>query len=94
MRKQQQAELRRLEEALMAEDLPEDAAPILEETWQEYADRDCEIYNTDNTDVDMDTYSEQVHIGSSRKGAGILFVLTLLLLMAVIIYFLKFLGVM
>lgn len=94
MRKQQQAELRRLEEALMAEDFPEEAAPILEETWQEYADRDCEIYNTDNTDVDMDTFSEQVHAGSSRKGAGILFVLTLLLLMAVIIYFLKFLGVM
>ena len=61
MRKQQEAELRRLEEALMAEDLPEDAAPILDETWLEYTEKDYEIYNTDSTDVDMDTFNADVN---------------------------------
>lgn len=93
MRKQQQAELRRLEEALIAEDYREDAVPDLEETWLEYTDQDYEIYNTDDTDVDMDTYSDDVLEGNPTKGAGIPIVLTLLLLAAVIAYFLKFLGV-
>ena len=94
MRKQQQAELRRLEEALMAEDLPEDAAPILDKTWLEYTAQDYEIYNTDSTDVDMDTFRDDVHAGSPRKGVGVLVVLTLLLLVAAIVFLLKFLGVM
>ena len=93
MRKQQQAELRRLEEALMAEDLPEDAAPILDETWLEYTEQDYEIYNTDDTDVDLDVYSDDVHEGGSQKGMGALVILTLLLLLAVIVFLLKFLGV-
>lgn len=93
MRKQQQAELRRLEEALIAEEYREDAVPDLEETWLEYTDQDYEIYNTDDTDVDMDTYSDDVLEGNPTKGAGIPIVLTLLLLAAVIAYFLKFLGV-
>lgn len=93
MRKQQQAELRRLEEALMAEDLPEDADPILDETWLEYTEQDYEIYNTDDTDVDLDAYSDDVHEGGSQKGMGALVILTLLLLLAVIVFLLKFLGV-
>lgn len=93
MRKQQQAELRRLEEALIAEEYREDAVPDLEETWLEYTDQDYEIYNTDDIDVDMDTYSDDVLEGNPTKGAGIPIVLTLLLLAAVIAYFLKFLGV-
>ena len=93
MRKQQQAELRRLEEALMAEDLPEDAAPILDETWLEYTEKDYEIYNTDSTDVDLDAYSDDVHGGKRRNCTGILVVLTVGLLVAVIASLLKYLEV-
>ena len=93
MRKQQQAELRRLEEALMAEEYSEDAAPDPDEIWQEYAGQDYEIYNTDDTDVDMDAYSDDVQAGKPRNSAGILVMLTVMLLVAVIALLLKFLEV-
>jgi hypothetical protein len=93
MRKQQQAELRRLEEALMAEEYREEAAPDIDESWQEYADREYEIYNADDTDVDMDAYSEDVQAGKPRNSAGVLVVLTVVLLAAVIALLLKFLEV-
>ena len=44
--------------------------------------------------MDMDTFSDDVHAGSPRKGVGVLVVLTLLLLVAAIVFLLKFLGVM
>ena len=93
MRKQQQAELRRLEEALMAENDWEEAAPDLDEPHEQYADHDYAIYNTDNTDVDMDAYSDDVHRGRRRNGSGILVVLTIALLAGVIALLLKFLEV-
>ena len=93
MRKQQQAQLRRLEEAQMAEDYREEAVPGPDEPRQEYADHDCEIYNTDNTDVDLDAYSDDVHGGKRRNCTGILVALAIMLLVADIAFLLKYLEV-
>ena len=43
--------------------------------------------------MDLDAYSDDVHEGGSQKGMGALVILTLLLLLAVIVFLLKFLGV-
>ena len=99
MRNRQQKELQRLEKALMELDdtqayynEPEDEEPEL--LWQQ-ADEDYEIYNTDDTDVDLEAYSEEVHHGKS--GAGLSVVLTMLVMVALsasILLLLKYLGVL
>lgn len=97
MRKQEQENLRRLEEALMAaepsKEVPEEELYMLEDSWQDLSDTDYEIYNTDDPDVDMTDYSEDVYRGRSRSSLGVLLVVTLFLLAAVVLWLLKLLGV-
>ena len=99
MRDRQQKELRRLEEALMeaeyTEEAPADELEELDMSWLETADTDYDIYNTDDTDVDLDAYSEDVHQG--KTGSGLSVVLTMLAMAALsacILLFLKYLGVL
>ena len=100
MRKQQE-ELRRLEEALLAEEytLPEEEELLMEEalltdSWQEITDTDFDIYNTDDVDVDMDEYSGEVLRDRESGGfSAVLVAITLLLLAGTIVYLLKCMGV-
>ena len=89
MGRRQDKELRRLEEALMESD-------DLQEVWSKSSKQDDHIvFNTDETDVDLDAYSEEVHRG--RKGSGLSVVLTMLAMMALsaaILLLLKILGVL
>lgn len=99
MRKQEQEELRRLEEALMAheytEEIPAEEKDILEDTWLEVSDIDYEIYNTDDTDVDLEAYSEDVHRGRrSNVLPTIITLLALAALSAMILWLLRYLGVL
>ena len=99
MRNRQQKELQRLEKALLeADDFeayynePEEEEPEL--LWQQ-TDEDYEIYNTDDTDVDLEAYSEEVHQGTSGNGLSV--VLTMLVMVALsasILLLLKYLGVL
>jgi len=88
MRKDQLEELRRLEEALLEQEAPE------EDDWQEEDDSDewleefyssepvhCDVYNTDEADLDLEEYSRDVHQGNSGGGCliPILIFLTLVL---------------
>lgn len=98
MRKQEQENLRRLEEALLEaeqpKDFPDEELYVLEDSWQEISDTDYEIYNTDDSDVDMDEYSEEVYRGRSGSSLWVLLmVLTMVLLAVFILWLLKFLGV-
>ena len=98
MRKREREELRRLEEALMEPEFtetPTSEMDILEDSWQEVSDVSYDIYNTDEADVDMDVYSEEVHRG--RQGNVLSTIITLLALAtlsAAILWLLKFLGVL
>ena len=99
MRNRQQKELQRLEKALMELDdtqayynEPEEEEP---ELFWEQPEEDYDIYNTDDTDVDLEAYSEEVHQGKS--GAGLSVVLTMLVMVALsasILLLLKYLGVL
>ena len=62
MRKQQQKELRRLEEALLeVEDTEELFDPEEELDWEDVEiPEDYEFYNTDDVDVDLEDYSDEV----------------------------------
>lgn len=98
MRKQEQEALRRLEQALLEAEqpgeVPEDELYALDDSWQELSETNYEIYNTDDTDVDMDDYSEEVYRGRSGSPLGaLLMVLTMILLAVFILWLLKFLGV-
>lgn len=83
MRKDQQEELRRLEEAL----LEQDSAPAREDSDRWLEDfyiapvPGCKAYNTDRADVDMEDYSAQVHAGKSGRGClvGLVILLTAVL---------------
>ena len=99
MRKQQQRELRRLEEALMEAEYPQEAFPAEQEMeldWDDYEDPESyDVYNTDDVDVDLDEYSEDVHAGKS--GSGVAIVVTMLCMVALsagILFLLKYLGVL
>ena len=99
MRKQQQKELRRLEEALLEAEYPQEAFPADPENeldWEDYEDSESyDVYNTDDVDVDLDEYSEDVHAGKS--GSGISVVVTMLCMVALsagILFLLKYLGVL
>ena len=99
MRNRQQKELQRLEKALLeADDFeayynePEEEEPEL--LWQQ-TDEDYEIYNTDDTDVDLDAYSEEVHRGRKNNALStVLTMLAMLALSAAILLLLKILGVL
>ena len=89
MGKRQQEELRRLEEALLASDDRQEL-PDWGSKASHYA-----VYNTDEADVDLDTYSEEVHQG--RTGNGLSVLLTMVAMVALsagILLLLKILGVL
>lgn len=95
MKKQELEALRRLEAALL-EQPPEEspADDAIDDTWVELAGSEYDVYNTDDADVDMETYSEEVHRGSQRTPfLSFLMVVSLLLLAVSIGILLKFLGV-
>ena len=97
MRRAQEKELRRLEEALMEAEYPQEAFPAdsdeMELDWENYEEYD--VYNTDDVDVDMDAYSEEVHQG--KRGNGLSVVITMVAMVALsagILFLLKYLGVL
>lgn len=91
MGKRQQEELRRLEEALLESEYENDVPGFSARANAV----DPDMYNTDDTDVDMDAYSEEVHHGRDRGGLSVvLTMLAMVLLSAAILLFLKFLGVL
>ena len=99
MRKQQEKELRRLEEALMEAEYPQEAFPADPELvldWDEFEDTESyDAYNTDDVDVDLEEYSEDVHQG--KRGSGLGVVLTMICMVALsagILMLLKYLGVL
>ena len=100
MRKQQQRELQRLEEALLEAEYPQEAFPAdpdeFELDWETPDDSEYyDVYNTDDVDVDLDEYSEDVHRGKQTSGWSI--VLTMLAMVALsgcILFLLKHLGVL
>ena len=100
MRKQQQRELRRLEEALLETEYTQEAFPAdtdeFELDWEDYDESESyDVYNTDDVDVDMDEYSEDVRRGKQGGGLGIvLTMLTMVLLSGCILLLLKYLGVL
>ena len=92
MGKRQQEELRRLEEALLASDdrqeLPDWGSRASQK--DSYA-----VYNTDESDVDLDAYSEDVYRGRSRNGVNFLLtMLGMVALSACILILFKLLGVL
>ena len=99
MRRQQEKELRRLEEALMEAEYPNEAFPAEEEMeleWDAAEDYESyDVYNTDDVDVDLDEYSEEVHQGTHGSGLGIvLTMICMVALSACILMLLKYLGVL
>lgn len=106
MRKDQQEELRRLEKALLEADAQEadDGWEVTEEDtddWLEEIFRDGEgdipdfdSYNTDATDVDMDSYSEEVCNPEEKGGCAIgVFLVLIGILGAIGFWFMKKWGV-
>lgn len=87
MRKSQQRELERLERALMeAEDtdLFFDKDPA----------GDYEMYNTDDADVDLEDYSEEVYRENDRRGLSVaVTMVAMVALAACILLLLQMLGV-
>lgn len=100
MRRAQDKELRRLEEALMEEEYPQEAfSADVDETeldWEEFADpQQYDVYNTDDTDVDLDAYSEEVRQGKSGSGlSAVITMVAMVALSAGILFLLKILGVL
>lgn len=99
MRKQEDEALRRLEAALMEpeypEETPEDPLEELEQTWREISDVDYAVYNTDEADVDLEAYSQEVCRGRRSSLIPVLItILALGLLAAMLLWLLRCLGVM
>ena len=95
MKKQELEELRRLEEELMASEYaPEDfdELDLLDDTWQEVADVSVSAYNSDDTDVDLDAYSQALSETAPKRSA--LPVILIVLLSCVVLFCaMKLLGV-
>ena len=99
MQNRQQKELQRLEEALMETEWSEEttyAQPDTEDsTWGYTSASDYDIFNTDDTDVDLEEYSEQVHQGHGSSVLSVLLtMLSMVALSAFILLFLKITGVL
>lgn len=95
MSKREEKELRRLEEALLEEEYTEEAPDMPEPVWQQNDDLDYDIYNTDDTDVDLEEYSDTIY--RERSGSGLAVLVTMLcmgLLSVFILILLKYLGVL
>ena len=104
MRKQEEEELRRLEQALLEEsdqeDFPEeDPLDWVDEFYDDAGQTpamDFTVRNTDDVDVDLDDYSEEVY-RAKRGGClipGLITVLALCVLTAMVLWLLQYLGVM
>ena len=78
-----------LEEAQALLDEAEDYGEESEETYFNYANRYGEVraYNGDQTDEDMDRYSEDVYSGKRKKGVSCLVVVLMFLLVAIALAF-------
>ena len=90
MRKNQQRELERLERALIeAED-----TDFLE--WDAQSSPfDYDMYNTDDADVDLDDYSEEVYQQDDRRGLSVaVTMVAMVALSACILLLLRILGVL
>ena len=100
MRRAQEKELRRLEEALMEAEYPQEAFPAesdeMELDWEEFEDYDrYDVYNTDDADVDLDAYSEEVHKGKGGSGLSVLVTMVVMVALAAgILFLLKYMGVL
>ena len=88
MRKSQQRELERLERALME---AEDTDLYLDEE----APAGYDIYNVDDTDVDLEDYSEEVYGRESGRSASVaVTMVAMVALAACILVLLQMLGVL
>ena len=96
MRSRQQKELRRLEEALMEAEYEEENnfdEPV--KTWQQARKPDCHAYNTDEADVDLDEYSQEVYDEPAGRGLGVVATMLVMVLLSLcILLFLKLQGVL
>ena len=105
MRKREEEELRRLEKALLEDTDPEeseqgeDTLDWVEDFYKDIGDttpQDFTVRNTDDVDVDIDDYSEDVY-HAKRGGClipGLITVLALCVLTAMVLWLLQYLGVM
>jgi len=106
MRKDQREALQRLEQALLEADAQEaeDSWEVTEEEtddWLEDIFRegeespDYEVYNTDEADVDMESYSEAVSQVPERGGCAIgVFLVLIVVLGCATLWFLKKWGIL
>jgi hypothetical protein len=108
VRRQQEEDLRRLEQALLEdarEEYSQEADPSewVDEFYEDVIDQtgstpaqEFTVRNTDDVDVDLDSYSEDVY-RSKRGGClipGLITVLALCVLTAMVLWLLQYLGVM
>ena len=105
MRKQEEEELRRLEKALLEDpdleesDQEEDPLDWVEDFYDNIGDtvpQDFTVRNTDDVDVDIEDYREDVY-RAKRGGClipGLITVLALCVLTAMVLWLLQYLGVM
>ena len=99
MRKSQQKELQRLEDALLEEIAEEDFSAFGPQssgnTWQLFSDDEYTVYNTDESDVDIDRYSEEVFQEPAGRGLSVFLTMLLMFLLASgILVLLKIMGVL
>ena len=97
MHKDQRQELERLQEALLETQDPwleeEDEEEWVEEFY-EHESIHCDVYNADDTDVDLDEYSDAVHEGHHSGGCLVpIMIFLTLVLCALVGWFLWKLGV-
>ena len=72
MGKREEKELHRLEEALLEEESTQEAPNAPSPAWHQDDDLDYDIYNTDDTDVDLAEYSDTVYREHSGSGLAVL----------------------
>ena len=90
MRKNQQRELERLERALI------EAEDTDSQEWDAQSSPfDYDMYNTDDADVDLDDYSEEVYQQDDRRGLSVaVTMVAMVALSACILLLLRILGVL
>lgn len=90
MPKDRQEELRRLEKALLEIDQPhqeENPDLWLEDFFDQEDEEVHSVYNTDDTDVDLDEFSEEVHAGGRSGGCLVPIMLLLTLVLCALVGF-------
>ena len=92
MGRRQEEELRRLEDALFEND----SIDAVLDFWNEKPNTPAHcVYNTDETDVDLDAFSEEVHQGRGRTALPMMLtMLAMVALSAGILLLLKLAGVL